>query len=136
MPYVLATAIPDNSSFWRAPMEKGSVNIAPSGERFSTDTLPSCAHPSGLVITNTSDHAGDYRTAFSTRVLMTSPIACRFPLTSTGWRNSLKAIVRSLATAQGANNRNNTCHVGAEFDEVVTAHDLFERGRDDCQWRP
>jgi len=25
---------------------------------------------------------------------------------------------------------------GAEFDEVITALDLFERGRDDCQWRP
>src|SRR5262245_29334645 len=58
--------------------------------------------PSGLVLTDTSDHAGECRTAFSTRFLTAFPIACRFPLTSTGSRNPLKAIVRSLATAHGA----------------------------------
>jgi hypothetical protein len=29
-----------------------------------------------------------------------------------------------------------TRHVGLEFDEIVIALDLFERGRDDCQRRP
>src|SRR5216684_2849265 len=112
--------------------------------------------PSGLVLTNTSDHAGECRTAFSTRFLMASPIACRFPLTSTGSRDPLKAIVRSLDNAHGAMvatmllaaslrsatpvTSNTIASPQQLLDKSIhTRHvalDFFERGRDDCQRRP
>ena len=42
VPYVLAGDVPDNS-FSRFTMVKCNVKMAPSGEQFSTDTLPPCA---------------------------------------------------------------------------------------------